>query len=46
VKFLNGQLADASGPATVNDWKKYSVFIFMLSSAILAAAVLLKKFIL
>ena len=43
VKFLNGQLADVSGPATIHDWKKYSISISLLSFAILAGIVVLKK---
>ncbi|MFA6292019.1 MAG: hypothetical protein WC637_09575, partial [Victivallales bacterium] len=31
VKFLGGQMADASGPATIHDWKKYSIYISLLS---------------
>lgn len=46
VKFLYGQLADASGPATINDWKKYSFFICLLSFIGLAAVTVLKKIIL
>ncbi|MEI6899951.1 MAG: hypothetical protein WCL00_08735 [Bacteroidota bacterium] len=45
VKFLNGQLADVSGPATIHDWKKYSIFISFLSFAALLGIVFLKKFI-
>ena len=45
VKFLNGQLADVSGPATIHDWKKYSIFISFLSFAALFGIVVLKKFI-
>ena len=46
VKFLNGQLADVSGPATINDWKKYSIYISILSLAILLGIAVFKKFIL
>jgi hypothetical protein len=45
VKFLNGQLADVSGPATIHDWKKYSISISLLSFAILAGITVVKKFI-
>jgi hypothetical protein len=45
VKFLNGQLADVSGPATINDWKKYSISISLLSFAGLAGVTVFKKFI-
>ncbi len=45
VKFLNGQLADVSGPATINDWKKYSILIFLLSFSGLVGVAVFKKFI-
>ncbi len=46
VKFLNGQLADVSGPATIHDWEKYSIYISIISFAALLGISLLKKFIL
>ena len=46
VKFLGGQLADASGPATIHAWKKYSIYISILSLAALLGIAVLKKFIL
>lgn len=46
VKFLNGQLADVSGPATIHDWKKYSISIFLLSFVALLGIAVFKRFIL
>ena len=46
VKFLNGQLADVSGTATIKHWEKYSIYFFLLSLSVFFGIAILKKFIL
>ena len=39
-------MADASGPATIHVWEKYSIYIFLLAFAAFLGVAVLKKFIL
>lgn len=42
IRYFNGHKADASGPASMGDWKKYAVSASALYLIMLIAAIVLK----